>query len=111
MSFHGMQEESVSDRLVKAQLAQVFFLIPFLILVAIFFRYQVLHTHKYILHSEENRLRRIDLTPPRGLITDRNGWVLAENVPSYSIELYPQPLDSIRTAIKKLSGLLELSIS
>ncbi len=111
MSFHGMQEESVSGRLVKAQLAQVFFLIPFLILVAIFFRYQVLHTHKYSLHSEENRLRRIDLTPPRGLITDRNGWVLAENVPSYSIELYPQPLDSIRTAIKKLSGLLELSIS
>ena len=110
MSLRGMQEESVSDRLVKAQFAQVFFLIPFLILVVIFFGHQVLHTSEYSLHSEENRLRRIDLTPPRGLITDRNGQVMAENVPSYSIQFYPQPLDSMRIAIKKLAPLLKLSI-
>jgi len=109
MSLRGMQEESVSDRLVKAQLAQVFFLIPFLVLVLIFFRHQVLHTSEYSLHSEENRLRRIDLTPPRGLITDRNGRVLAENVPSYSIQLYPQPADSMLLAIEKLAPLLKLS--
>ncbi|MFC1614611.1 penicillin-binding protein 2 [Gemmatimonadota bacterium] len=110
MSLRSMQDESVSDRLVKAQLAQFFFLIPFLILLAIFFRHQVLHTSEYSLHSEENRLRRIELTPPRGLITDRKGRVLAENVPSYSIELYPQPLDSMRTAIEKLAPLLKLNI-
>ncbi|MBN2288970.1 MAG: penicillin-binding protein 2 [Candidatus Glassbacteria bacterium] len=110
MSLRSLQEESVSDRLVKAQLSQVFFLVPFLVLLVIFFRHQVLHTSEYSLHSEENRLRRIDLPPPRGLITDRSGRVLAENIPSYSIELYPQPLDSMRTAIKKLSPLVRLSI-
>ena len=110
MTFRGMQQESASERLFKSQVAQFFFLMPFVVLLSMFFRYQVLHTSEYTLHSEENRLRRIDLPPPRGLIMDRNGVVLAENVPSYSIVLYPQPLDSIRTAISRLGPLLGLSL-
>jgi len=108
MPYRGLHEESVSNRLLKAQVAKVLFLVPFLLLLAIFFRYQVLHTTEYSLHSEENRLRRIELPPPRGLITDRNGMVLAENIPSYSIELYPQPIDSMRIALERLAVLLDL---
>ncbi len=105
---HG---EGVSGRLLKARMAKVIILIPFIVLIAIFFRYQVLHTSEYTLHSEENRLRRIELPPPRGLITDRNGKVLAENIPSYSIELYPQPPDSMEIALERLAPLLKLSVS
>ena len=105
----SLHDESVSDRLRKAQMAKVLFVAPFLLLVAIFFRYQVLHTSEYTLHSEENRLRRIELPPPRGLITDRNGMVLAENIPAYSIELYPQPLDTMALALERLAPLLNLS--
>ena len=108
MPYRRLHEESVSERLVKAQVAKVIFLVPFLLLMAIFFRYQVLHTTEYSLHSEENRLRRIELPPPRGLIIDRNGMVLAENIPSYSIELYPQPIDSMRIALERLAVLLYL---
>lgn len=108
MPYRGLHEESVSDRLLKAQVAKVIFLVPFLLLLTVFFRYQVLHTTEYSLHSEENRLRRIELPPPRGLITDRNGMVLAENIPSYSIELYPQPIDSMRIALERLAVLLNL---
>lgn len=92
----------------KAQVAKFIFLVPFLLLTAIFFRYQVLHTTEYSLHSEENRLRRIELPPPRGLITDRSGMVLAENIPSYSIELYPHPIDSMRLTLKRLGVVLDL---
>jgi len=60
MPQRNMHDESVSNRLRKAQMAKVLFLAPFLLLVAIFFRYQVLHTSEYTLHSEENRLRRIE---------------------------------------------------
>ena len=108
MPFRGLQDESVSDRLVKAQLAKIFFFVPFLVLLAIFFRYQVLHTSEYSLHSDENRLRRIELPPPRGLITDHNGKVLAENIPAYSIELYPQPIDSMRIALARLAPVLQM---
>ncbi len=111
MPMRSMHNESVSGRLLKARMAKLIILIPFLLLVAIFFRYQVLHTSEYTLHSEENRLRRIELPPPRGLITDRNGNVLAENIPAYSIELYPQPADSMKIALERLAPLLELSVS
>lgn len=110
MPYRSLQNESVSDRLIKAQVAQFFFLLPFLALIAMFFRYQVLHTSEYLLHSEENRLRRIELPPPRGLILDRNGVVLAENVPSYSLEIYPLPTDSMRMLIDRLAPLLDLDL-
>jgi len=108
MIYNRLQNESASDRLFKTQLAKLVFVIPFLVLLALFFRYQVLHTTEYSLHSEENRLRRVELPAPRGLIMDRNGMMLAENIPSYSIVLYPQPLDSMRLAIERLSVVLGL---
>ena len=109
MPYKSLRDESISDRLFRSQLARAAFLVPFLVLIAIFFRYQVLHTTEYSLHSEENRLRRIELPPPRGLITDRNGKVLAENIPAYSVELYPQPLDSMRLALERMSPVLGLA--
>jgi len=108
MSIRSLQDESVSDRLRKAQVAQIFFVLPFLLLISVFFRYQVLHTSEYQLHSEENRLRRIELPPPRGLILDRNGAVLAENIPAYSLEIYPLPVDSMTILLHRLAPLLDL---
>ncbi len=37
--------------------------------------------------SENNRLRSVYIPPPRGLILDRDGVVLAKNRPSFNIEL------------------------
>ncbi len=108
MSHRNLQAESASDRLSKAQLAQFFFVLPFVLLLSVFFRYQVLHTSEYQLHSEENRLRRIELPPPRGLILDRNGEVLAENIPSYSLEIYPLPVDSMIMLLGRIAPLLNL---
>jgi len=58
-------------------------------LVVVFFRTQILEHSKYQLQSETNRLRQIPLPAPRGIITDRNGKVLAENVPGYTVSLLP----------------------
>src|SRR6266480_3707997 len=59
------------------------------LIVAVFFRTQILEHGKYRLQSELNRLRPIPLPAPRGLIMDRNGKVLAENVPGYTVSLLP----------------------
>ena len=40
--------------------------------------------------SQGNRIRVQPLPPTRGLIYDRNGAVLAENLPSYQLELTPE---------------------
>ena len=47
------------------------------LLIAAFFRTQVLDQARYALQSEENRLREVPLPAPRGIIYDRNGLIIA----------------------------------
>lgn len=77
------------------------------ILVA-FFRTQILGHGKYEMQSETNRLRPITLPAPRGLIYDRHGEVVAENVPGYTVALLPGPEDSLRATLWRMASLLKL---
>jgi penicillin-binding protein 2 len=61
----------------------------FLVLVASFFRSQVLRGTAWALQSDSNRLRVLPVPAPRGTIFDRYGEVIADNVPSYSLSLFP----------------------
>ena len=74
-----------------------------------FFRTQILEHGKYQLQSETNRLRPIPLPAPRGIITDRNGKVLAENVPGYTVSLLPTGEDSLRAALARLAPIVKLN--
>ncbi len=67
----------------------LFISMAFLVLGARLFYLQIIKTQKYTTQSERNRIRRIVLEPVRGLIYDRNGQVLVENRPSYSISAIP----------------------
>lgn len=40
--------------------------------------------------SESNRIRRVYIRPPRGLILDRDGVILAKNRPAFNIEFVPE---------------------
>ncbi len=78
-------------------------------LVVVFFRTQILEHSKYQLQSETNRLRPIPLPAPRGIITDRNGKVLADNVPGYTVSLLPAAHeDSLRAALRRIAPIVRL---
>lgn len=79
------------------------------ILGAMFFRIQVLGGSAYSLRSAENRLRTIPIPPARGSIYDRNGRLLAENVPGYSISLLPSRPDSAEATLDRLVPYLGLT--
>jgi rod shape-determining protein MreD len=53
----------------------------FVFLASAFFRTQILEHAAYNLQSETNRLREVPLPAPRGIIYDRHGAVIAENLP------------------------------
>jgi len=53
------------------------------------FTMQVLQGGKYRELSEENRIRVEVIAAPRGDIRDRNGLLLADNVPSFTVTLDP----------------------
>ncbi|HKA57583.1 MAG TPA: penicillin-binding protein 2 [Gemmatimonadales bacterium] len=78
------------------------------LLVMSFFRTQILGHGKYQLQSETNRLRPIPLPAPRGTIYDRNGRVLAENVPGYTVSLLPGPEDSLRSTLARIASIANI---
>lgn len=61
----------------------------FLLLAVRLFYYQIISGEEYQAHSERNRIRPVVIEALRGLIMDRNGVVLAENRPSYTIAAAP----------------------
>ena len=58
--------------------------------------------------SENNRIRLTAIAPNRGLIYDRNGVVLAENRPSYRLEIIPEQVDDMEATIAGLSKIVNL---
>ena len=50
---------------------------------------QLVHGTQWRNLAENNRLRRLPLPGPRGWIYDRRGEVLAENIPSWELLLFP----------------------
>ncbi len=78
---------------------------------------QVVQGANYRQRSEENHLRVTSILPPRGLIFDRNGQQLVQNIgvfqASVTPELLPKKRDEryrIYLALAKLTGVPELEI-
>jgi len=86
----------------RAEIARLVLIGAFLVLSGAFFRTQVIQHDKFQLKAETNRLRPIPLTPPRGAIYDRNGQVIAENVPGYSVKLLAPSTDSLRAVLARV---------
>ena len=56
---------------------------------------QLVHGSEWRDLAENNRLRRLPLPGPRGWIYDRRGQVLAENVPSWEVLLFPDDAEDL----------------
>jgi len=94
------------DRRLEMARASVWIVLGILILS--FFRTQILGHGKYQLQSETNRLRPIPLPAPRGIIYDRNGRVLAENVPGYTVSLLPGPEANLRSTLARIAAIANI---
>jgi len=92
----------------RADIAQWVLVATFVLLSGAFFRTQVIQHEKYQLRAETNRLRPISLTAPRGTIFDRNGKVIAENVPGYSVKVLAPSVDSLRATLSQIARFVPL---
>ncbi len=74
------------------------------------FNLQVVQGKHYLALSEQNRMRTVSLPPARGLIYDRNGTLLVNNLPSFTLYVSPSdlgPADSERV-LHRLASFLEM---
>ena len=74
-----------------------------------FFRVQVLGSSTYMLQAESNRLRALPIPAPRGTIFDRNGRIIADNVPGYAVTVIYERRDSVRATLERLRPYLGLT--
>ena len=93
----------------RAQVANIIIGSALFVLLAGFFRSQVLLQQHYTLQSEKNRLRELPLPAPRGLIYDRHGKIIADNVTGYSVSVLELREDSLRAILGRLSGTISLT--
>jgi penicillin-binding protein 2 len=56
--------------------------------------------------SEKNRVKQNKITAPRGLMLDRNGKVLVENLPGFEAVLSPQYIESLDTMASTIGSIL-----
>ena len=74
-----------------------------------YFRLQVLQHEEYRTRSEANRIKPRPVVPARGLIYDRNGKLLADNVPAYRLEVTPDQVEDLDATLAGLNALIGLS--
>ncbi len=58
--------------------------------------------------SNDNRIKLVPIAPNRGLIYDRNGTLLAENLPVYSLEVIPEEVTDLEQQVARIANLLEI---
>ena len=66
----------------------------------------VVETERFQTASEANRLQTLPIGPARGLITDRNGLVLAENRPNLQLLVVPEEFDDSIQRLEKCARVL-----
>lgn len=93
----------------RAVTASVLALTFILLLIVRLFQLQIVEHERYATHATENRLTTQTIPPPRGLIFDRNGNILASNriVPSFAV--IKDSVDDIDTLFTNVRELVEFS--
>jgi penicillin-binding protein 2 len=79
------------------------------ILIARVWYLQIYNNERFEVLSKDNRVRLVPVPPVRGQIFDRNGAVLAENIPVFTLEILPQDVEDMDKLLDDLSKIIEVS--
>src|ERR1700740_3122915 len=106
--FKDTQQQLSKFRL-RVAAAGLFVFVCFGLIGLRFLYLQVWHFSKYSLQANENRISVAPIVPNRGIITDRNGVVLAKNYSAYTLEITRSKIDdSLENVIDKLSTVVNI---
>ena len=86
-----------------------FFGLIFLYFLYKTFSLQVSSYTDYEIAALENKTREILVQPRRGIIFDRNGKILVNNVPSYNLIISPSQIDDLDSLLDQIQPIVSLS--
>ena len=106
-----IKDQFRESRLFNARLSVIGVVVTVLV-IALLLRLAYLqvfaHRH-YETLSQANRIRPIPIQPPRGLILDRNGIILAQNYPVYTLQIIPEQVDDMKSLLHELGQVVNLN--
>lgn len=105
---HGAESALFMRRTIVVFLA---ILVAIIILISNLYYLQISSFNSYKTRSNANRISVQTIPPNRGLIYDRNGLILAENRPVYSLQVIVNKADDLNNDIEELTQLLSLTES
>lgn len=69
---------------------------------------QIVQQQLYTTLAKQNQLNLLPDEPNRGLVYDRNGVLLAENVPVYNLVITPNRVNNLQAAIEQLKHIIDI---
>ena len=87
----------------------LFNLFAFIVIIARLYYLQISEADKYRMMSDKNRISTRFLIPPRGVIYDRNGEIIAKNDQNFQAVLIAEQASDIETTLQKFSQISKLS--
>ncbi len=110
------KRQAIRDHSAEANLFARRATIAFFIVVAMLgivlhnlYSLQVTQYDDYQTRSNGNRIKVLPISPNRGLIYDRNGVLLAENRPVFSLEVIPEQVEDIDKTLASLTLLMSIT--
>ena len=91
--------------LARVILAAVISIVLLGVVVARLVQLQVVDHELFAEKSQGNRVRIEPVPPIRGLVFDRKGRVIAENLPAYQLELIPEQVHDIDDTLNRLAAI------
>ncbi len=70
---------------------------------------QLMNHDHFTTLSQKNWLDLVPLEPTRGLIYDRNGVLLAENIPIYSLDIIPNKIINMPKTLSEIAKIIPIS--
>ncbi len=115
ISYSAIKNQRQEQQLFESR-AWTGFIIIVLCMLALLGRYVWLQVYSYesfSTRSENNRVSVRPVVPNRGLIYDRRGRVIAENLPAYRLEITPEKVlgkkSGLKALLNDLSAIINLS--
>jgi penicillin-binding protein 2 len=111
MSIHTIKDIAAESRIVRSRVIAACFGVLLLagLLVLRMAELQVAEYEHFSTLSEDNRVKIVPLAPTRGLIYDRNGVELAQNTPTFSLEIVPENVEDMAGLLAELGELVEIT--
>ena len=100
------EKKSFSRRVLVAGVLGVLMIVLLMLRLA---DLQVIQHSYYTTRADDNRMRVVALPPARGVIYDRNGVVLADNKPSFNLEVTREQVHDMDALLALLTPLLKLT--